>query len=73
MSFDNKNFYIQPSAIFFNNSKINFKGKVSNYADNKNNSVDIEVYGLILARDLKSIVPKDKPCYNRLGFIEVTS
>lgn len=21
----------------------------------------------------KSIVPKDKPCYNRLGFIEVTS
>ena len=59
LTFDNKNFYIQPSAIFFNNSKINFKGKVSNYADNKNNSVDIEVYGLILARDLKSIVPKE--------------
>ena len=59
LTFDNKNFYIQPSAIFFNNSKINFKGKVSNYADKKNNNVDIEVYGLILARDLKSIVPKE--------------
>ena len=59
LTFDDKNFYIQPSAIFFNNSKIDFKGKVSNYADKKNNNVDIEVYGLILARDLKSIVPKE--------------
>lgn len=59
LSFDNKNFYIQPSAIFFNNSKIDFKGKVSNYADKKNNNVDIEVYGLILAKDLKSITPKE--------------
>ena len=59
LSFDNKNFYIQPSAIFFNNSKIDFKGKVSNYADKKNNNVDIEVYGLIWGKDLKTLVPKE--------------
>lgn len=59
LSFDDKNFYIKPSAIFFNNSKIDFKGKISNYADNKNNNVDIEVYGLIWAKDLKTLVPKE--------------
>lgn len=58
LSFDDKDFNIQPSAIYFNNSKIDFKGKISNYAD-KNNLVNIQLYGLILANDLKSLVPKE--------------
>jgi len=58
LTFDDKDFNIQPSNIYFNNSKIDFKGKIKNYA-NKNNSVNIQVYGLLLAKDLKTLVPKE--------------
>ena len=58
LSFDDKDFNIQPSKIYFNNSKIDFKGKIKDYAT-KNNSVNIQVYGLLLANDLKTLVPKE--------------
>lgn len=58
LTFDDKDFNIQPSDIYFNNSKIDFKGKIKNYAD-KNNSVNIQVYGLLVAKDLKTLIPKE--------------
>ncbi len=58
LTFDDKDFNIQPSDIYFNNSKIDFKGKIKDYAS-KNNSVNIQVYGLLVAKDLKTLIPKE--------------
>jgi len=58
LTFDDKDFNIQPSNIYFNNSKIDFKGKIKDYTS-KNNSVNIEVYGLLQAKDLKTLIPKE--------------
>ena len=40
------------------NSKVSFKGKINNYASKKN-SVNIEIFGLILASDIKNLIPRE--------------
>lgn len=59
LSFDEKDINITKSDLYFNNSKFNVKGMISNYIDEKKNSVNVEVYGLVVAKDIKNLLPKD--------------
>jgi hypothetical protein len=56
ISFDGKNVNIRKSALFINNSKINFFGDIKNYDTDKPNT-NITVYGLMRAVDIKSMLP----------------
>ena len=58
ISFGQKDIIIENSSIYLNNSKIDIKGKISDYISEKIN-FDIKANGNLLASDIKSMVPKE--------------
>lgn len=56
LSFDEKNLKIDKALLYLNSSKIDIFGNVNNYSNPKIN-IDVTAKGLMVAKDMKSMLP----------------